>query len=345
MTEQPSLQGISTNQGFDGFEFASFLLGGMSANSLNAPIDLSNNKSQTALYVQDTWKVTRKLTLDYGLRWDYGTYAHEQYGRNGSIGLAIPNPSASGRLGAHQFEATCKCNFANNYPYAIGPRLGLAYQINSKTVLRAGFGVVYNATSTAGWASVEQRRLQRACRPTPARSPACSRTVCRPASSRCGPRSTRTSARPPARSSRMPTLLDPNAGRPARLLQWNIGLQREISRNLVVEASYVANRGVWWTAQPALAPLNAMSQDTLRAYGFNDFTSATEARLLTTTVASLTTAQRSTLAARGITGAAVCELPHQSDRAPIAAGLSAVQQQRARIAALPWATPGTTRSS
>ena len=62
------------------------------------------------------------------------------------MGLAIPNPSAAGRPGALQFEATCKCNFANNYPYAIGPRLGLAYQIDSKTVLRAGFGVVYNAT-------------------------------------------------------------------------------------------------------------------------------------------------------------------------------------------------------
>ena len=48
----------------------------------------------------------------------------------------------------------------------------------------------------------------------------------------------------------MPGLLDPNAGRPARLLQWNIGLQREINRNLVVEASYVANRGVWWGAAP-----------------------------------------------------------------------------------------------
>ena len=79
----------------------------------------------------------------------------------------------------------------------------------------------------------------------------------------------------------MPLLMDPNSGRPARQLQWTIGLQREISRNLVVEASYVANRGVWWTAN-ALNPLNTMSLDTLRAYGFNDFTSSTEARLLTT---------------------------------------------------------------
>ena len=44
------------------------------------------------------------------------------------------------------------------------------------------------------------------------------------------------------------------AARP-RILQWSIGLQRELARNLVVEASYVGNRGVWWTA-PLLAAQN-----------------------------------------------------------------------------------------
>ena len=99
----------------------------------------------------------------------------------------------------------------------------------------------------------------------------------------------------------MPDLLDPNAGRPARLLQWSIGLQREINRNLVVEASYVGNRGVWWSA-PGLAPLNSLSADTLKRYGFNDFTSQTEANLLTALVSSLATntATRTTLASRGI---------------------------------------------
>ncbi|MEO5926421.1 MAG: TonB-dependent receptor [Bryobacteraceae bacterium] len=310
MTEQPSLQGITTNQGFDGFEFASFLLGGTSANSLNAPIALSNNKSQMALYVQDSWKVTRKLTLDYGLRWDYGTYAAEQYGRNGSIGLAIANPSASGRLGANQFEASCKCNFATNYPYAYGPRLGLAYQVDSKTVLRAGIGVVYNATSTASGSS--SNSASSSALPTssgqitglfkdgmpasvvpewPSFNPAVGQGVGSVIS--------------------MPTLLDRNAGRPARLLQLSFGLQREINRNLVVDASYVGNRGVWWTAN-SLPTLNALSQGTLRAYGFNDFASVSEGQLLTRNVASLTTAQRSILAARGITGVPYSSFPTAS---------------------------------
>jgi len=106
----------------------------------------------------------------------------------------------------------------------------------------------------------------------------------------------------------MPTYLDPNAGRPARLLQWNIGLQREINRNLVVEASFVGNRGVWWTAN-SLPTVNFLSQDVLTSSGFHDFTSAAESRLLTTTVSSLTAAQRSTLAARGITGLPYANFP------------------------------------
>ena len=311
MTEQPSLQGITTNQGFDGFEFASFMLGGMSANSLAAPIALGTKKSQMGIYVQDTWKVTRKLTFDYGLRWDYGTYAREQYGRNGSIGLAIANPSASGRLGARQFEATCSCSFARNYPYGVGPRLGMSYQINERTVLRAGLGVVYNATSTAAGATSNTA----ASNSFPNNSgqttglfrdgmPASVRAVWPSFDPGVG--------QSPGTVINMPALLDPNAGRPARLLQFNVGLQRELTRNTVVEVSYVGNRGVWW-ATPAtannLAPLNALNQNTLTSRGFNDFTSATEAALLTTLVSNLTPAQKSTLASRGITGIPYTDFP------------------------------------
>jgi hypothetical protein len=297
-TQQPALQNLTISSGFTGFEFASFLLGGVSSTTQWAPVAYQNEKSQTALFIQDTWKITRKVTLDYGLRWDYGTYAREEHGRNGSIGLAIPNPSASGRPGANQFEATCKCAFSGNYPYAIGPRLGLAYQVNSKTVVRAAIGVVYNSTANAAAGVVANG----ASNTVPAGSgqivgllqdgiPAGARAV--------WPSFDPAVGQAPGTVIAMPQLLDQNSGRPARLTQWNISVQRELNRNLAVEASYVGNRGVWWSAS-ALSTLNALSEGTLRAYGFNDFASATEAALLTTPISSLTAAQKATLAARGV---------------------------------------------
>ncbi len=318
MTEQPSLQGISTTQGFTGFQLASFLLGGMSANSLNAPIDLANYKSQTAVYIQDTWKITPKLTLDYGLRWDYGTYTREAHGRNGSIGINVPNPSASNRGGGLQYEATCNCHFATNYPYAVGPRLGLAYQIDSKTVLRAGFGLVYNATLLPAGSSANSA----ATSGFPANSGLTTGLFQNGMPSEVQPKwpnFVANNGMPNGAVIGMPNLLDRNAGRPARLLQWNIGIQREINRNLVVEVNYVGNRGAWWGASAFLAGvggatnnlagLNYINQATLRNYGFTDFTSSDEAHLLTTTVGNLSPAQQSTLAARGITGVPYSDFP------------------------------------
>jgi hypothetical protein len=51
-------------------------------------------------------------------------------------------------------------------------------------------------------------------------------------------------------------------------MQWSVGLQREFMRDLVVEASYVANRGVWWQA-PGLVDMNAIPQSRLAAYGLS----------------------------------------------------------------------------
>jgi hypothetical protein len=65
-----------------------------------------------------------------------------------------------------------------------------------------------------------------------------------------------------------PQLMDQNAGKPARQLQWSLGVQRELARNLLVEATYVGNRGVWWNAGGMIAP-NALQPQTLLADGLN----------------------------------------------------------------------------
>ena len=148
-TTQTSLNGTTVSSGFAGFGFASFLLGGAQAIAINAPINLMTENYQSAVYLQDSWKVSRKLTLDYGVRWDYGTYQKEQFGRYGDFSATVPNPSASGRPGALIYEANCSCQFAHNYPYAIGPRLGAAYQIDHSTVVRGGIGLVYGSLDSS----------------------------------------------------------------------------------------------------------------------------------------------------------------------------------------------------
>ncbi len=268
-TGLPSTQGQTFQSGLTpGFPYASFLLGAVSSVTIAAPAEERYGQMQVALFVQDSWKVTRKLTVDYGLRWDYGTYGREQYGRNADFSSTTPNPSANGRLGASIFEGNlpghCNCSFAQNYPYAVGPRLGLAYRFTPKTVIRAGWGIVYNVVTPVALPTISN-----------------SQTVTNPAFdgvamylrngipiSPVWP-TIAPGIFPLAGSlTPAPPVVDQNSGRPARQNQWSIGVQREISPNLVVEASYVGNRGVWWTAA-ALSNLNYTSPQTLAAVGLN----------------------------------------------------------------------------
>jgi hypothetical protein len=298
-TQQIAMQDQPTpSSGSFGFPFASFLLGNETAVTLDQVASPRTGKQQYGVFFQDTWKVTRKLTVDYGLRWDYGTYGHEANGLAPNFSPTTANPSAGGHPGAQIYEANCNCNFATDYPYAIGPRLGVAYQINSKTVIRGGAGVVYQATpvfqlfgaagnsATTGGVGYGQYVGQLANGTTGlALAPAF-------------PNLTPNAGQAPGAVVAAPGYLDPNSDRPARQYQWSINLQREITRNFVVEASYVGNRGVWWPAA-GLTDLNAISVPTLSQYGFT-VGNAADSSLLNTQLQNLTAAQKSTLAARGV---------------------------------------------
>ena len=302
-TTQTSLNGVSVSSGFAGFGFASFLLGGAQAIALNAPINLMTENYQSALYLQDSWKVSRKLTLDYGLRWDYGTYQKEQFGRYGDFSPTVANPSADGRLGALIYEANCNCNFAHNYPYAIGPRVGAAYQVDRNTVVRGGIGLVYSSLDSSG-ATGYSSNSANATTPAfgqiagllqngiPSSVQAAWPTLNNPAAGQA-----------PGAVVTAPSLLDGNTGRPGRLLQWNLTAQRMIGKDLVVDAGYVGNRGVWEVAGTSLAPVNQLSQTTLASLGVpsSDFSNVTLSTAFNTTISALTAAQKAALAAVGLT--------------------------------------------
>jgi len=294
-TGQTALEPVVLSQGSTGFAYASFLLGQVTNYGLGVPAVYRFGKQQWALFLQDTWKVTRRLTLDYGLRWDYGTYPRETYGRIADFSPTTSNPAAGGHPGAVIYEALCGCRFASNYPYALGPRIGIAYQLAPKTVLRGGFGIVYNTTNV------------------PASTPLNYQTGGTPGfglslfNLQDGPPASfhpvfpnfSPGALPLANTvGAPPVFIDPNASRPARQYQWSVGIQREFNRNLMAEVAYVANRGIWWNAG-ALAPENSMSVALLNQYGFAVGNLA-DRTLLQTQVGQLGIADQSALAARGI---------------------------------------------
>jgi hypothetical protein len=267
-----------------GFPFANVLLGDYTTISQSAPTDQRMGKSQWALFLQDSWKVTRKLTVDYGLRWDYATAAREQYGRSSSIGLTTPNPAAGGRLGAPIFEDTCNCTFVNNYPYAIGPRVGVAYQLNDKTVIRGGWGVAYGfaADLAASSSAISNNTASGINGFTNVQNPG---ALPRPIWPNFDPGQSPL----PGQITGFNGLgfVDPQASRPPRQNQYSIGIQREISRDFVIEASYVGNRGVWWTGTTAVNPyLNQVAPSTFAKYGLNPYTNAADNLLLSQQIGS-----------------------------------------------------------
>ncbi len=239
-----------------GFAYASFMLGLPDKLALSQPTGTKLGNHLFGLYAQDSWKVTHTLTLDYGLRYDFQTYLQETYGRMPDASFTTPNPTVGGLPGATIFEGNgaghCDCQFSHNYPFAFGPRLGVAYQVTPKTVLRGGAGLVYgvmqtDAASSYGVATYNTyNALGYGLTPMPLGLQGGNPypNVVWP-NFNPGQYPVETAgALPPGN----PPIFYSNAARPPRILQWSIGVQRELSKDIVVEAAYVGNRGVWFPA-------------------------------------------------------------------------------------------------
>ena len=93
-------------------------------------------------YGQDTWRITPKLTLNYGLRWEI--YTPESVNAKGNGGFANPRWQRRWRIRVAGYGPYSLSGNINNDLHAFAPRFGLAYSMNEKTVIRMGFGVSYD---------------------------------------------------------------------------------------------------------------------------------------------------------------------------------------------------------
>jgi hypothetical protein len=255
-----------------GFGYASFMLGLPDDVEISPNTQTKTGQHSLGLFAQDSWKITRKLTLDYGLRYDFQTYLTEEHGRMPIASFSTLNPTVN-LPGATIYGATCKCDISHNYPWAFGPRIGGAYQINAKTVLRAGAGLTYGVVQTPSglqYSLADYYTFNALGYGIPPATGAFENNpfpnVTWP-NYNPGKQPIETAGLLPPSS---PNTIFNSSARPPRTLQWSIGLQRELRRDFVVEATYVGNHGVWWSAEGLdQYQCNCLSDQTLAHYGMS----------------------------------------------------------------------------
>lgn len=150
--------GLPTALTSTGHEFASLILGGTDRASQIVPPVLFDTTfyHDTSVYFQDNWKLTSKLTVNLGMRYEVPIGWHVPGGNGYSmVDIKVPNPAAGGLPGALVFSGTGPGRTGQKrfYPtdYSnIGPRLGAAYQLGPKTVLRGGWSIYYQGLSSGG---------------------------------------------------------------------------------------------------------------------------------------------------------------------------------------------------
>lgn len=238
MTSQPN----SPSYGLWGNSYASFLLGAVATSTADIAPKWGSRFLRYGVFAQDEWRATQKLTVSYGLRWDYNAPFSEVQNKISSFQPNLPNPGAGGRLGALAFigsgQGRVGGNFQDTWKKGFGPRLGLAYQANSKTVIRASSGIYYANSGnsmvppTFGFGN------------TPSFSSPDGYTPLYYLDSGTFPQDF---ARPPVldpsfRNGQSISYIPRTGARLPQTVNWTLGFQREVARNTVVEANYIGSR-------------------------------------------------------------------------------------------------------
>jgi hypothetical protein len=133
--------------GGSGSAFASFLLGDADSANRNISPELRLRNLDVSPYLQDDIKVSPKLTLNIGIRWDIMRPFTESNNNVAFFDPTIPNPDAGGRLGAATKLGSCiPCSRYDRADIKwdhFSPRFGYAYQVSNKMVLQGGFSVSF----------------------------------------------------------------------------------------------------------------------------------------------------------------------------------------------------------
>jgi len=137
-----------------GFGFADFLLGNVASASETTPFNLYGRRKAMSLYAQDDFKVTRKLALNLGLRWDINFRLHEKNGNWANFDLNAIDPNL-GIKGAIVYAKNGSDSFEKNQDFKnFGPQIGFAYNPWEKVVFRGSVGMLYVPIGIQYWQGI-----------------------------------------------------------------------------------------------------------------------------------------------------------------------------------------------
>jgi Carboxypeptidase regulatory-like domain/TonB dependent receptor len=266
-TSQPN-NSLGDDDHRQGNPFATILLGYPHDASLHIVPAVADKSKETAFYVQDDWKVTPRLTVNIGLRYEWSTPYTERYNRlqfndfTGDTGISIPVARDAsgqfpqfGQIGEIRGVSTFPTSGHRNSPVDRNnwaPRLGFAYQLTSNTVVRAGAGVFYGmnvatnfqyagpafAKTANMYFSKDNFATQFACLGPSPTQPTCTSPFPGGLAPPQGTKYGKLAQWGFGNSSD----LDTGTVRNAEIYQWNLGVQHLFPGQIVIGVDYSANR-------------------------------------------------------------------------------------------------------
>lgn len=239
---RPAAANVPTGANNSWYHLADFFAGARSSYQLATQVQAQVRQRGNFFFVQDDWKINRKLTLNAGLRYDLMTPVFDANNK-----LSNFDPATNKIVQASDSDRSLQRSRYNTF----APRIGAAYQLDTKTVLRGGYGLGWNFWNRMASAELMNTNAPYVTRFSTTNSPANLGNLCTGDNwSNCF--RTREAGYPGVLPSNVILHIDRDT--PWGYVQnWHFTLQRTLFKDTLIDAAYVGNKG---SRLPILGDLN-----------------------------------------------------------------------------------------
>ncbi len=243
----------STSSNYSGGNsFASFMLGQVYSGSISGVTSAYTRERYTGFFVQDDFRVSGKLTLNLGLRYEWEKAPREAHNAQSAIDLNASNPGAGNLPGVLAFASSSRPTFFNTDYSAVSPRFGFEYQIRDGLVVRGGYGVFYTAAfpnyavNRSGFAITGTFTSPTGADPVFLMKNGVPQTY-----------PSQPTLDPTALNGQSGSYYESTAGQMPRIQEWTFGVQYAVGKNGVLEVNYVGNHATR-LIDPQMANINQL---------------------------------------------------------------------------------------